>query len=290
MRSKYSAAEDLRKKARHALRDRWVIASIAFLLFALFAMGGTGGSVSVDLETEEVMESVEEIEYTLPTYLDNGDVLGAIEYLVMDTVVGLVLVVGAFASLVLLIYSIFVAAPLKTGYYRYNLDLYARRKDAGLDTMLFGFRERYWKSVGTFFLRGLIIAWKTFLGSLVTGLFLGLGAGLGPNLLGAFLSMIGYIAMFWMIIRLIVLSFDYAMAGYLVAERADLSPREILRESKRIMHGNRLRLFGLHLSFIGWYIVGLFTLGIGLIPVGAYVYATETAFYRELGKKSIGLF
>jgi len=50
----------------------------------------------------------------------------------------------------------------------------------------------------------------------------------------------------------IIKSFSYAMTPYILAEHPELTPNEAITESRRIMAGNRWRLFCLQLSFIGW--------------------------------------
>ena len=55
-----------------------------------------------------------------------------------------------------------------------------------------------------------------------------------------------------------------------------------MRESKRLMRGNKWRLFCLQLSFLGWLLLGCLTLGIGLLWVYPYQSAAEAAFYLEI--------
>ena len=105
----------------------------------------------------------------------------------------------------------------------------------------------------------------------------------------------------------IVKSFSYAMTPYVLYENPYLSPNDAITESRRIMDGNKLDLFLLHLSFIGWNIlaaipsaVALFGLIFGnflLIPlffvtvianlfVTAYAEAAQAAFYRQITWKA----
>ena len=297
--SRISTASELRAKAKGSLKGRWLTAVIAFLLFSAFAAGSTGGSISFDLgsfttdtsEEEVVVESndatTEMMVEKLNAFMEDGDAAGAIVYLIMDTVVGLLLVLALLIAVLATLYNIFIAAPVKTGYYRFNLDLYSRSNGGKLDTMWFGFKQCYWKSVGAFFLQSLVIALNAFGGFLLFGFFLGLGAGFGSNMVGAVLTMIAWIALFWTIIRLVLLALDYSMVGYLVADRADLSARQILKASKQMMLGNRWRLVMLRLSFIGWAFVVLLTFGLGSPFLGAYMNAADAAFYRELPRAKV---
>lgn len=50
----------------------------------------------------------------------------------------------------------------------------------------------------------------------------------------------------------IVKSYSYAMAPYIMAEHPALTANEAITESRRIMDGNKWRLFCLDFSFIGW--------------------------------------
>ena len=48
------------------------------------------------------------------------------------------------------------------------------------------------------------------------------------------------------------------------------------------MNGNKLRLFCLHASFIGWALLSSLTLGIGNLWLNPYTNAAVAAFYREI--------
>ena len=57
---------------------------------------------------------------------------------------------------------------------------------------------------------------------------------------------------------------------------------QCITESRRIMSGNKMRLFLLDLSFIGWYIVGALCFGIGTLWVNAYHQMARANFYEDL--------
>ena len=84
----------------------------------------------------------------------------------------------------------------------------------------------------------------------------------------------------------IVMSYSYAMAGYVLAENPGLTAREALAESKRIMKGNRFRFFCLQIRFFGWALLGIITLGIALIWVVPYQQAAFAVFYREVNSEA----
>ena len=110
----------------------------------------------------------------------------------------------------------------------------------------------------------------------------------------------------------IVKSYSYAMTPYILSEHPEMTANEAITESRRIMPGNRWRLFCLEISFIGWSLLCLLpplaAIGIGMslyfttgnvillllsilamIPLGAgnlllrpYREAARAAFYREV--------
>ncbi|MDD2260001.1 MAG: DUF975 family protein, partial [Acholeplasmataceae bacterium] len=65
-------------------------------------------------------------------------------------------------------------------------------------------------------------------------------------------------------------------------DRPELSASEILVASTNMMRGHRWRLFCLNLSFIGWFILSILTLGIGLFFLVPYIQTSTAIFYEEL--------
>ena len=80
----------------------------------------------------------------------------------------------------------------------------------------------------------------------------------------------------------IVASYRYALAPYLMAENPDMGVMEAIARSKELMNGNKWRLFCLDLSFIGWTLLCVLTLGIGCLWLLPYQNAAEAAFYLEV--------
>lgn len=80
----------------------------------------------------------------------------------------------------------------------------------------------------------------------------------------------------------VIATYRYAMIPYLLAEFPDLSVMDAMRESKRLMQGNKWRLFCLSFSFFGWVFVALLTLGIAFLWIEPYMQAANAAFYLEV--------
>lgn len=80
----------------------------------------------------------------------------------------------------------------------------------------------------------------------------------------------------------IVKGYSYAMAPYIMAENPDWGANDCITQSRELMDGHKFELFCLHLSFIGWSLLSLLTLGIGNLFLQPYMQAAEAAFYRSL--------
>lgn len=80
----------------------------------------------------------------------------------------------------------------------------------------------------------------------------------------------------------IIATYRYAMAPFILAENPYLTANDAIKESKELMRGNKMSLFLLGLSFIGWDILCILSLGIGYIWLNPYKNAAYAAFYRTL--------
>lgn len=92
--------------------------------------------------------------------------------------------------------------------------------------------------------------------------------------------------MFWswlFIIPGIVKGYEYRMIPYLLAENPNLTKEQAFALSKQMMMGQKWNAFVLDLSFIGWHILSLFTLGyLSIFYVDPYINMTNAALYEEL--------
>ena len=77
----------------------------------------------------------------------------------------------------------------------------------------------------------------------------------------------------------IIKSYAYAMTNYVIKDNPDMTAKEAITESRRLMRGNKWRLFIMDLSFIWWDILCVLTLGILLIYVVPFKLAARAAFY-----------
>ncbi len=80
----------------------------------------------------------------------------------------------------------------------------------------------------------------------------------------------------------IMKAYSYSMSGFILVQNPEMSAREAMNESVRIMKGNRWRLFCLQFSFLGWMILCTLTCMLGYILVAPYMNAAYAAFYQEV--------
>lgn len=163
-------------------------------------------------------------------------------------------VFGGFGAAGTLI-SLLLLSPLYIGTRRFFLsNLYKEDGKTELDTMLYAFRNSYGNVVLVRFLKKLFLV-------LWTMLFFFPG---------------------------VVKFFEYFMVDYILAENPGIDHRRAFEISKLTMHGEKMDVFVLYLSFIGWYILAGISCGIvGIFYVGPYVAGTMARLYDTLKEKSI---
>lgn len=76
--------------------------------------------------------------------------------------------------------------------------------------------------------------------------------------------------------------YSYRMANLIRVDHREWTAMECLDESKRLMEGNRMRLFALDFSFLGWWLLGIITCCVGYLLVAPYCLVAQAAFYQEL--------
>lgn len=96
-----------------------------------------------------------------------------------------------------------------------------------------------------------------------------------------FWGLYGGILILVMLISFIIY-FNFALANLFLLDYQDMTPIEALKESSRLLKGNRIRLFKLVLSFLGMLLLCCLTFGLGLLWVGPYFLTTQCLFYLNL--------
>lgn len=177
-----------------------------------------------------------------PTYCTNMAAMGMLGTLTFTPMVSNLLTAGGFVLLML------VAYPMTLGYMTaHNRLLVNGDADLTANTFRDGF-TRYLHNVGGM----LLIYIFVFLWSLL------------------------------LIIPGIIKAFSYALTPYILRDYPELSPNQAIELSMKMMKGHKFDYFWLTLSFIGWIILGAFTLGIGYLWLFPYMYTAFAAFYQDV--------
>lgn len=92
------------------------------------------------------------------------------------------------------------------------------------------------------------------------------------------------IGFFFMLTLIPMLMYIYKIClfPFIIEDNPDVGIRDAYHQSKVMIKGRRMRLFLLDLSFIGWYLLSLLTLGIALLWVIPYQLTARAHFYNDL--------
>ena len=80
----------------------------------------------------------------------------------------------------------------------------------------------------------------------------------------------------------VIAALSYSMTFYILADDQFISASDALKKSKSMMDGRKMDLFLMSLSFIGWALLCILTLGIGLLWLIPYINVSSAKFYQEL--------
>lgn len=92
-----------------------------------------------------------------------------------------------------------------------------------------------------------------------------------------------------LIIPGIIKSYEYAMIPYLLAENPKMPYRRAFDLSRMMTNGRKMDMFLLDLSFIGWYLLGVLTCGLGIPFVIPYHQAALAEQYTALRSRAMAM-
>ncbi len=163
-------------------------------------------------------------------------------YLVYVIIVGILSEIPVIGT----IGTILVSSPLLLGYVIFSLSI-SRNEDAKFKQLFDGFNN-----FGKAFVTGLLVGLFTMLWTLL------------------------------LIIPGIIATYSYAMTFYILADDSSIGAMEAISRSKKMMDGNKWNLFCLGCRFIGWGLLCILTLGIGLLWLLPYIQISTTKFYDDI--------
>lgn len=100
------------------------------------------------------------------------------------------------------------------------------------------------------------------------------------------LGLLGFILLIISLIWLITKSYFYQLANFVAIDNPEMTSKDAVLKSRELMQGKRGKLFCLQLSFIGWAILSMFTLGIGMFWLLPYMQFAVISFYKNALPKS----
>lgn len=161
-----------------------------------------------------------------------------------------ILIVGAMEGAKSLSFlSIFVLGPLSYGYYVSFLNSKRTGEVVRIENLFDGFKDYV----------------RVFLTNLLQSIYIVLWTLL-------------------LIVPGIIKSISYSQTFFVLKDNPELKNNAAIERSMAMMEGHKMEYFCLILSFIGWLLLGILTLGIGLLWVNPYI-ATATAHFYEYVKE-----
>jgi uncharacterized membrane protein len=102
--------------------------------------------------------------------------------------------------------------------------------------------------------------------------------------LAAYLLMFIFVLLWTLLLIVpgIIAAIAYSQTYYLLIDEPELDAYDALCKSKKMMRGYKWKYCCLQLRFLGWVLLCVLTLGIGLLWVVPYVQTATAKFYEEL--------
>ena len=251
--------KELKAKGKAAYRANRVTCIIAALLLMIATgVGGVGSAGSSYNNVQKNMNNDSNYTQDIGDYNDSFD--DSIEYspdgssrssvLISAALIAVIIVAVVIALAFGMALGAFLLNPLQVGVQKFFIDN-ADDQTTGLnrDNIGIAFNENYMKVVGSMFTTGLFTAlWCLLL------IFPGI-----------------YKAYCWRLVP------------YIISENPAITGADAREQSAMMMNGNKWDSFVLDLSFLGWKILGAFTLGIlNIIFTNPYQAATNAELYLTL--------
>ena len=179
------------------------------------------------------------------TYTEEGEEIPSAAPEILEQLFGVFLLALPFIILMTFL-SLLLGSTVKVGYAKFNLDLI----------------DGYPASIGTLFFY-----------------FKRWGTAVIVEILKTVIILVGFILF---IVPGVIAFYSLSMTPFILAENDGIKVIDAMKESHRIMRGNRFRLFCLQFSFIGWILLSILSSGIGLLWVNPYINAACADFYRSI--------
>lgn len=163
-----------------------------------------------------------------------------------------VLFIVSIIAIIGIAFYILIGSPLKVGSLRYFKQ--SAEGEVRMGNIGYAFnKERYWAIV-------LTMLWSGFL---------------------------NFLWFLLLIIPGIIKFYAYSQVPYILADNPNIGYKRAVELSRQMTHGHKFQMFVLDLSFIGWILLGLLALGIGVLFVQPYINATKAELYLKLRNNAL---
>ena len=185
--------------------------------------------------------------------------------------------------------TLLLAGPLAVGLnYFHVMNVLGRTEDLTVITPFRSAFTNYPRKLGGYLWMELFI----FLWSLIAGVGGGICGALialgADSRAGIVLILIGVLVLIAACIVPFMKAYSYAMTPYILADCPNVKAKDALKLSMRIMAGHRWELFVFQLSFIGWYLLSILTLGIlNIFFTDPYMYNSLATYYLEVREAAL---
>jgi len=240
--------ENLKKAAWNGLRlNYWKALLVSFILVLLSGGISGGFSFNSNFSNSDISKIFKNYNFGTDFALQSDYIMGIIAAAIL-----LALVIGFFIFIFSNLFKIFVVSPFEVGQARFFLD--AKSKEGDLGNIIYSFKNKRYINV----VKGM--AWRLLFKYLWTLLFIVPG---------------------------IVKGYAYSLVPYILADNPEMDYKRALKLSMDMTKGEKLNIFVLDLSFIGWFILGFMACCIGTIFVYPYYFATKAELYIALREKAV---
>lgn len=242
---------EIRKNARESLTGKWGTAALLMLVYSLIEFGIS-------------------IIYTILSYIP-------------------LLSFVAYAGLIT------ISIPISFGLAICFIEIKRGNHVECIDYFKFGFSnfKKYWcvtgnilKKIWLYLLLYFVLIFATvFIGTFVVAFSVAMESTF-IALFGCLLVFILLAAFIAVAVLFVIKSYLYVLAPYIAWDNQDMSAKDIVEKSEELMKGHRGEYFLLSLSFIGWILLSMFTLGIGLLWIIPYMEIAIVVFYENRLKEN----
>lgn len=94
-------------------------------------------------------------------------------------------------------------------------------------------------------------------------------------------TLLGFLLLLCFIIPGVIYLIRTSMAGYLLIANPKMRASTALTASNKVMSGKTGTYFSLVMSLLGWYLLGVVTLGLGFIFIAPYTHLVKAVYYKR---------